>query len=70
MDEHDWHTLRALHEVAADVEAISPEEVDLELHAAIDAVLLAARLCGGWRLVVSVLWLAYRAGVVVGRRSR
>lgn len=67
MPDHDWQSLLALRRVSDDLRAMADEELDVELHAAVDALLLAARVCGGWRVAVASVWLAYRVGILVGR---
>ena len=59
-----WLTLRH------DLNRVGSEDIDPELHAAVDAVLIAYRTASRWWLVGALIWVGYRAGVVVGRRMR
>lgn len=67
MPETDWQSLLALRGVRDTLQTLEDDEIDVELHAAVDALLLAARVCRGWRVAVASVWLAYRVGILVGR---
>jgi hypothetical protein len=67
MPDLDWQVVMAMRGVSDDLRTIADDDIDIEVHAAVDAVLLASRLCGRWRVAVACVWLAYRVGLLVGR---
>lgn len=64
----DTHTLLAVRAVADDLRQLPADVVDAELSVAIDALLLAGRMGSGLRVCAAAVWVAYRVGVIVGRR--
>jgi hypothetical protein len=61
-----WAWVRLAREVAK----IDARSIDPELHVAVDAVMLAYRTRRRSRLTVALIWVAWRAGLAVGRRLR
>ena len=65
-----WAWVRLSATIEAAVARQDARSVDPSMHAAIDAILLAYRTGRASALSVALIWVAFRAGLVLGRRER